>query len=294
MTSVRPEAANSTNDRMIDFGKVAKFLEVLEPDFPANKPGTKTHWRLRDANSPAAVGEFHLPQTLLTSPPALVVTDVDSTLILEEVIDQLAAEAGVGEKVAKITAAAMRGEIDFIQSLHARVNTLAGLAESAFEHVFARLHVTPGAKALVDWVHAQGGKFGVVSGGFTQIVQPLAKSLGIDYALAIELEVENGSLTGGISSPVVTADSKVQALKTWANKMDEELSLPAGSTLARTIAIGDGANDIPLLQTAALGIAFCAKPKVQEVVSSKLNLRQLDAISWVLEQIYSPTSQLTD
>lgn len=233
-------------------------------------------------------GLFRVPASLRNQPPLLVVTDVDSTLIEEEVIDQLAAEAGVGEQVAEITSAAMRGELDFAESLHERVATLKGLDEGAFARVLSRLHVTAGARELVEWVHRQGGLFGVVSGGFTQIVEPLAKSLGIDFTLAITLEVAAGKLTGQAASPVVTAQSKVEALREWATLaaqhagIADEDAAPSFDPVSRTVAVGDGANDIPMLLEAALGVAFCAKPKVQKAAPSQLQVRRLDAIAAAL------------
>lgn len=247
-----------------------------------------TSSRAAQTNFGEIAGLFQVPESLRNHPPLLVVTDVDSTLIEEEVIDQLAAEAGVGEQVAEITLAAMRGELDFTESLHARVATLKGLDEGAFARVFSRLHVTAGARELVDWVHQQGGLFGVVSGGFTQIVEPLAKSLGIDFALAITLEVEAGKLTGQVASPVVTAQSKVEALREWASLAAQragiagENAAPGFDPVSRTVAVGDGANDIPMLLTAALGVAFCAKPKVCEAAPSQLRVRRLDAIAAAL------------
>lgn len=202
--------------------------------------------------------------------PLLIVTDVDSTLIAEEVIEELAERAGTRRLVAEVTARAMNGEIDFAQSLRERVATLKGVPESVFGEVLAQVHPTPGAQALIDALHSKGGVFGVVSGGFVEVVAPLCERLGIDHFLANRLEIEGGRLTGRVLGDIVTAESKVQALSRWAEGHEIDLS--------RSVAIGDGANDVPMMKTAGLGIAFCAKPSVQEAMEYSLNIRRLDVL----------------
>ena len=203
-------------------------------------------------------------------PPRLIVTDVDSTLIAQEVIEELAHFAGTRQQVADITARAMNGEIDFAESLRLRVSTLAGVPATVFDEVLHSITPTPGVCDLIDAVHAHGGFFGVVSGGFEEVVAPLCHQLNIDHYLANRLEVTNGFLTGKVLGAIVTADAKVQALEGW--------RLLHGLDVNQTVAIGDGANDIPMLQRAGVGIAFCAKPTVREQVKYSLNVAQLDLL----------------
>ena len=199
--------------------------------------------------------------------PGLVVTDVDSTLISQEVIEELAEAAGTREQVAEITSRAMNGELDFAQSLRERVATLAGVPESVFGDVLTSITPTEGARELIEAVHRCGGKFGIVSGGFEEVVAPLAASLGIDFYAANHLEVVDGVLTGRVLGRIVTSQVKVDCLRSWASA----LNLP----LERTVAIGDGANDIPMMYEAGVGIAFCAKPAVRDQVSIQLNTPDL-------------------
>ncbi|MBY5034857.1 phosphoserine phosphatase SerB [Streptococcus gallolyticus] len=185
----------------------------------------------------------------------LLVMDVDSTLILEEGIDLLGEVAGVGSQVADITERAMRGELDFRQALDERVSLLKGLPETVFQEILKKIHFTPGAKELVDELHARGYKVAVVSGGFHETVDVLAAELGLDYVKANHLEVVDGQLTGRVLGDIVTKDVKKAMLETWAKENNLELS--------QTIAMGDGANDLPMIQAAGIGVAFCAKPIVQ-------------------------------
>ena len=197
----------------------------------------------------------------------LIVMDIDSTLINEEVIDLLGEEAGVGEQVATITERAMRGEIDFKQALEERVGLLAGLGQEVFDRTFERVTFTPGALELVQTAHERGWKVGVVSGGFHEVADRIVETAGIDYCLANRLEVVDGKLTGKLAADIITRERKLEALRSWAY----ELSLP----LSQTVAMGDGANDIPMIQAAGTGIAFCAKPKTREAAPFTIDERNL-------------------
>ena len=186
----------------------------------------------------------------------LLVMDVDSTLIMEEGIDLLGEEAGVGAQVAAITERAMRGELDFEAALRERVALLKGLPEDIFTRIAEKIHFTPGAEELVDELHKRGYKVGLVSGGFHETVDRLAEQLGIDYVKANRLEIQQGLLTGQVLGEIVTKDTKLAMLKAWAAENKLELN--------QTIAMGDGANDLPMIQAAGIGIAFMAKPIVRE------------------------------
>lgn len=197
----------------------------------------------------------------------LIVMDIDSTLINEEVIDLLGEEAGVGARVAQITERAMRGELDFRQALEERVGLLAGLDKSVFNRAFARVTFTPGALELVEAAHARGWKVGVVSGGFHEVADRIVVAAGIDYCLANRLEVVDGHLTGRLAAEIVTKERKLEALRTWAAEL--------GLSMSQTVAMGDGANDIPMIQAAGTGIAFCAKPKTQAAAPHHIDERNL-------------------
>ena len=204
----------------------------------------------------------------------LIVLDVDSTLVRGEVIDELAARAGRAAEVARITAAAMNGELDFAQSLRARVAALAGLPEEVLDEVREHLVLTPGARTLIRTLQRLGFRCGIVSGGFTQITDPLAEMLGLDFAAANTLEVADGRLTGGLVGEIVDRPGKARALIRFA----EQYGIP----LDQTVAVGDGANDLDMLTTAGLGIAFNAKPFVREQADTALNQPYLDAVLQVL------------
>ncbi|MDF0529755.1 phosphoserine phosphatase SerB [Tsukamurella sp. 8F] len=204
----------------------------------------------------------------------LVVFDVDSTLVQGEVIEMLAARAGKEAEVAAVTEAAMRGELDFEQSLHRRVEALAGLPASVIEDVGARLQLTPGARTTIRTLKRLGYRCGVVSGGFTAVIAPLAAELELDFVRANTLEVVDGRLTGRVVGEVVDRAAKARSL--------EEFAAAAGVPIGETVAVGDGANDIDMLSAAGLGIAFNAKPALREVADAALSHPYLDAILFFL------------
>ncbi len=213
----------------------------------------------------------------MTAIKGLFVMDVDSTLIQEEVIDLLGEEAGVGAQVADITERAMKGELDFRQALAERVALLKGLPESIFDRVYARLHFTQGAKELVAALHARGYKVGLVSGGFHETVDRLAAEAGCDYAVANRLEVKEGVLTGRTVGDIVTKETKLKQLKAWATENGLEMN--------QTVAMGDGANDLPMIQAAGIGIAFCAKPIVQEQAPYRINQPDLYQALSIIDEV---------
>ena len=204
----------------------------------------------------------------------LVVMDVDSTLIRDEVIELLARHAGREAEVAAVTERAMRGELDFAESLHARVATLAGLPVSVFDDVIEAVRLTPGARTLVATLQDLGFAVALVSGGFVEVVKPLAKSLGIKHVAANRLEVSDGVLTGKVKGEVVDRAMKATMLKKFA--------AAEGLPLSRTVAVGDGANDLDMLAAAGLGIAFNAKPAVRASADTALNFPYLDAVLYLL------------
>jgi phosphoserine phosphatase len=204
----------------------------------------------------------------------LVVFDVDSTLVQGEVIEALAEHAGCGAEVRAVTEAAMRGELDFTQSLRRRVALLAGLPVSVLAEVGSRLEFTPGARTTVRTLKRLGFRCGAVSGGFTQIVEPLADDLGLDFCAANVLEVRDGKLTGQVIGPVVDRSGKADALRQAA----EHFGVP----LAQCVAVGDGANDIDMLTAAGLGVAFNGKPALREVADTAINQPFLDVVLFVL------------
>ena len=195
----------------------------------------------------------------MTSPAAvrpLVVLDCDSTTIQDEVIELLAESAGTRAEVAEVTERAMRGELDFAESLRERVATLAGTPDTVFAEAYAKVRKSAGIDALVAEVHARGGLVGVVSGGFHEVLDPLAADLGLDHWRANRLEVTDGRLTGRVSGPIVDAEAKAAALTEWASA--------ANIPLSATVAIGDGANDLAMMAVAGLSVAYNAKPIVRE------------------------------
>lgn len=204
----------------------------------------------------------------------LVVFDMDSTLIEHEVIDELAIEAGVGDQVAKITEAAMRGELDFNESFQRRVALLKGLDESVLASIAARLKLTEGAEELIAQLKRTGYKTAILSGGFTYFAKHLQNKLGFDYIYANELDIVDGKVTGRVVGEIVNGERKAQLLR--------EIAEREGIHLEQTIAVGDGANDLPMLSIAGLGIAFRAKPLVRESAKQAISNLGLDGILYLL------------
>ena len=225
----------------------------------------------------AAASEIDIavsPGGLMRWAKKLVVLDVDSTLIQQEVIELLAAHAGVEDQVRLITEQAMRGELDFAASLQARVALLKGLPESVIAEVRAQILLTPGARTLVDTLKKLGHSVAVVSGGFTEVIEPILKDLGITHYRANTLGVSAGVLTGLVDGPIIDRAAKAQALREFA-----ELE---SVNLEQTIAIGDGANDLDMIAIAGMGIAFNAKPAVKAAADSSVSAPFLDSVLYLL------------
>ena len=214
-----------------------------------------------------------VPAELRNAPRKFLIMDVDSTLIQQEVIELLAAYAGKREEVTAVTEAAMRGELDFAQSLHARVAVLAGLPADVVEKVRAEVKLTEGAAELVAAFQAAGHAVAVVSGGFNQILRPIAEDLGLHYWIANELEIVDGALSGKVIGDVVDRAAKEKYLREWA--------AAEGIPMEHTIAVGDGANDLDMLGAAGIGIAFNAKPAVRAAADAAVNLPYLDAVRYI-------------
>src|SRR6478752_1874056 len=204
----------------------------------------------------------------------LIVFDVDSTLIQGEVIEMLAARAGAEAAVAEITEAAMRGELDFEQSLRERVATLAGLPAEVVDEVADEVELMPGARTTLRTLRRLGFHCGVVSGGFRQVIEPLAHELMLDYVAANQLEIVDGKLTGRVIGQIVDRPGKAKALRDFAQQV--------GVPMEQTVAVGDGANDIDMLAAAGLGVAFNAKPALREVADASLSHPYLDTVLFIL------------
>jgi phosphoserine phosphatase len=204
----------------------------------------------------------------------LIVFDVDSTLIQGEVIEMLAARVGAQAAVAEVTEAAMRGELDFAESLHKRVATLAGLPAEVLDEVADQIELTPGARTTIRTLRRLGFHCGIVSGGFRQVIEPLAHELMMDFVAANDLEIVDGKLTGRVIGPIVDRPGKAKALRDFAQQ--------AGVPMDQTVAVGDGANDIDMLAAAGLGVAFNGKPALREVADASISHPYLDTVLFIL------------
>lgn len=209
-----------------------------------------------------------------TPPPRLALFDMDSTLIQHEVIDELATEFGLGEEVSAITARAMRGELDFVSSFTERLGLLAGLSEGALQSVYERLHLMPGADVLMANLKSAGIRTGIVSGGFSFFADRVAARLAMDFVMSNALQCREGYVTGQVVPPVIDGAMKASRLHSEVRSM--------GIDVRQTMAVGDGANDIPMLLAAGTGVAFHAKPAVAELARHIMRHQDLSALSYVL------------
>jgi phosphoserine phosphatase len=235
---------------------------------------TKLRQSLAAVSNEFAIDIAVSPGGLMRWAKKLVVLDVDSTLIQQEVIELIAAYAGVEAQVREITERAMRGELDFRQSLESRVALLAGLPETVLSDVRAKIELTPGARTLIETLHKLGHNVAVVSGGFTAVIEPILEDLGIAHYRANTLEVIDGKLTGKIVGDVIDRAAKAVALRDFAKLVGVELE--------QTIAIGDGANDLDMIAIAGMGIAFNAKPAVKAAADSSVSAPYLDSVLYLL------------
>jgi len=250
----------------------------IELHLSVREPGPAADDELRralaDVSQAAGVDIAVEPEGLSRRAKRLVVFDVDSTLIQGEVIEMLAAHAGVQAEVEQITEAAMRGEIGFTESLERRMALLKGLPETALDEVAEQLELTPGARTTVRTLKRLGFRCGVVSGGFTRIIQPIVDDLGLDFCAANEIEVVDGVITGRVLGDVIDRAGKATALRRFA----EEFGIP----LEQCVAVGDGANDIDMLSAAGMGVAFNAKPALREIADTTLSHPYLDAVLFMM------------
>ena len=199
-----------------------------------------------------------------------MVFDVDSTLIKDEVIELLADAAGKRAEVAEVTERAMRGELDFAGSLIERVKTLAGLPETVIAQTYERIQLTDGVEELIAAIHERGGRVGAVSGGFNQLLEPLAQRLNLDFWRANQLEVAEAALTGKVAGEIIDREAKATALREWSTQLGLQANM--------AIAVGDGANDLAMMKAAGLGVAFNAKPKVREEADIAISGNDLRAL----------------
>jgi phosphoserine phosphatase len=280
-TPLRAKAMAAIAGRIADTGanidrieRMARYpVTAIELDVSGVDPD-RLRMTLAEEAAAQTVDVAVQPASLLRHGIRLVVMDVDSTLVQGEVIEMLAEQAGCLDDVARVTESAMRGELDFEESLRERVALLEGLDAGALDAVYEAIELAPGARTLVRTLKRLGYRFAIVSGGFTQVTDRIAADLGIDFAAANELEVVDGRLTGRIVGPVVDRAGKAAALLRFAEQ--------TGVSPAATVAIGDGANDLDMLAVAGLGIAFNAKPMVQKAADTSVNVPYLDAIMYLL------------
>ncbi|MHA7282916.1 phosphoserine phosphatase SerB [Arthrobacter sp. TMS2-4] len=243
---------------------------VLTLDVELDAPAPELRAGLSRWTAASGIGAALVPATIYSPGPKLLIMDVDSTLIRQEVIELLAAHAGREAEVAAVTEAAMRGELDFAQSLHHRVRALEGLPAAVIGEVVDHVLLSDGAEDLVSAYLAAGHRVGVVSGGFSQVLAPLAERLRLSFAKANDLEILDGSLTGKVAGAVVDRREKERTLRSEAER--------AGVPVEAVIAVGDGANDLDMLGAAGLGVAFNAKPAVRATADVALDLPDLDVV----------------
>ncbi|KUH83074.1 MULTISPECIES: phosphoserine phosphatase SerB [unclassified Mycobacterium] len=262
----------------IDFIRGVSDYPVTGLELRVSVSGQAVYEELQQALAQVAVTEeidIALEDYSLTRrAKRLIVFDVDSTLIQGEVIEMLAARVGAEAAVAEVTEAAMRGELDFAESLHRRVATLADLPATVLDDVAEQIELTPGARTTVRTLRRLGYHCGIVSGGFRQVIEPLAHELMMDFVAANELEIIDGKLTGRVIGPVIDRAGKAKALRDFAQQ--------AGVPMEQTVAVGDGANDIDMLAAAGLGVAFNAKPALREVADTSLSHPYLDTVLFIL------------
>jgi phosphoserine phosphatase len=261
---------SDTQRRLIE-SQLATQLDKWPTHFRAEVTHSPDFTALQSLRAQTALDINILPDAFDPNDIKLVISDMDSTLISIECIDEIADFAGIKPQIAEITEAAMRGELDFEQSLTQRVGLLKGLDQSALQKVYdERLTLNPGAEDLLRHLRKQAIEFALVSGGFTFFTQRLQQRLGFAYARANELAIENGVLQGSVLGKIIGAEAKQHFL--------EELCQHKGIRPHQTIALGDGANDLKMMGIAGLSVAYHAKPKVQEQTHTQLNQRGLEAI----------------
>ncbi|MBT8162832.1 MULTISPECIES: phosphoserine phosphatase SerB [Arthrobacter] len=268
-TTLEESGASITSESQSGDGRFGVHTMGLAVDRTTAADLSGIRHRVAEASTPG-MDTAIVSEALRAASRKLLIMDVDSTLIQQEVIELLAAHAGKRDEVAAVTEAAMRGELDFAQSLHARVAVLAGLPAAVVDAVRAEVRLSEGAADLVAAFKSGGHAVAVVSGGFNQILRPIAEELGLDYWIANELEIVDGVLTGKVLGDVIDRAAKEKYLREWA--------AAEGIDLEHTIAVGDGANDLDMLGAAGIGVAFNAKPAVRAVADTAINMPYLDAV----------------
>ena len=278
---LKPAAISEITELVFSFGgTIAAISRIAHEPVTAIEfkvslpPNADFRERFSRIISEHRIDSSFIPLSLHSEGKRIVMLDMDSTLIQQEVIDLLARKAGVGEEVAGITESAMRGELDFAASLAARVSKLAGLAESAIAEVAGEIELSTGARELIQALHSLGHKVGVVSGGFLNVIEPLLKELKIDFYRANSLEVADGFLTGKTTGAVIDREAKANLLLEFAQSEAVELS--------KTVAVGDGANDLGMIAISGLGIAFSAKPAVQAAADCAINSPSLERVLFLM------------